>query len=114
MALGRLDGVSIILPDTRLLLYSYVRKEAILSSQIEGTQSTLTDLLLFELKETPGVPLDDVVEVSNYVRALEHGMKRVRSGFPISNRRSADPRSSCESEIREVRAPWPLLEQSLH
>jgi Fic family protein len=86
LALGRLDGVSSALPDTHLLLYTYVRKEAVLSSQIEGTQSTLADLLLFELKEAPGVPLDDVVEVSNYVRALEHGVKRMRGGFPLSNR----------------------------
>jgi Fic family protein len=86
LALGRLDGVSSVLPDTHLLLYTYVRKEAVLSSQIEGTQSTLADLLLFELKETPGVPLDDVVEVSNHVRALEHGVKRMRGGFPLSNR----------------------------
>jgi Fic family protein len=86
LALGRLDGVSSVLPDTHLLLYAYVRKEAVLSSQIEGTQSTLADLLLFELKETPGVPLEDVVEVSNYVRALEHGLKRLRGGFPLSNR----------------------------
>jgi Fic family protein len=86
LALGRLDGVSSALPDTHLLLYTYIRKEAVLSSQIEGTQSTLADLLLFELKESPGVPLDDVVEVSNYVRALEHGVKRMRGGFPLSNR----------------------------
>ncbi len=84
--LGRLDGVSSVLPDTHLLLHTYVRKEAVLSSQIEGTQSTLSDLLLFELEETPGVPLDDVVEVSNYVRALEHGLRRLRGGFPLSNR----------------------------
>lgn len=86
LALGRLDGVSSLLPDTHLLLYAYVRKEAVLSSQIEGTQSTLSDLLLFELKEAPGVPLDDVVEVSNYVRAMEHALRRVRAGFPLSNR----------------------------
>jgi Fic family protein len=86
LALGRLDGVSSVLPDTHLLLYTYVRKEAVLSSQIEGAQSTLSDLLLFELKQAPGVPLDDVVEVSNYVRALEHGLKRIRGGFPPSNR----------------------------
>ena len=59
LALGRLDGVSSVLPDTHLLLYTYVRKEAVLSSQIEGAQSTLADLLLFEVKESPGVPLDD-------------------------------------------------------
>ena len=86
LALGRLDGICSVLPDTHVLLYTYVRKEAVLSSQIEGTQSTLSDLLLFELKETPGVPLDDVTEVSNYVRALEHGLKRLRGGFPLSNR----------------------------
>jgi Fic family protein len=63
-----------------------VRKEAVLSSQIEGTQSSLSDLLLFELEEAPGVPLDDVVEVSNYVAALEHGLARLRGGFPLSNR----------------------------
>ncbi|MFT5478071.1 MAG: Fic family protein [Planctomycetota bacterium] len=86
LALGRLDSVSSLLPDTSLFLYMYVRKEAVLSSQIEGTQSSLSDLLLFEIDEAPGVPSDDVSEVSNYVRALEHGVKRVREGFPISGR----------------------------
>lgn len=86
LALGRLDGVSTSLPDKSLFLYAYVRKEAVLSSQIEGTQSSLSDLLLFELDEAPGVPLDDVVEVSNYVVALEHGLARLRAGFPLSNR----------------------------
>jgi len=86
LALGRLDGVSSLLPDKSLFLYAYVRKEAVLSSQIEGTQSSLSDLLLFELDEAPGVPLDDVVEVSNYVAALEHGLARLREGFPLSNR----------------------------
>jgi Fic family protein len=86
LALGRLDGVSTLLPDTSLFLYTYVRKEAVLSSQIEGTQSSLSDLLLFELEESPGVPNADVVEVSNYVAALEHGLARLRGGFPLSNR----------------------------
>ena len=86
LAVGRLDGVSTLLPDMALFLYAYVRKEAVLSSQIEGTQSSLSDLLLFELDEAPGVPLDDVVEVSNYVAALDHGLKRLREGFPLSNR----------------------------
>ncbi len=86
LALGRLDGAAALLPDTRLFLYMYVRKEAVLSSQIEGTQSSLSDLLLFELKEAPGVPLHDVVEVSNYVAALEHGLSRCKEGFPLSNR----------------------------
>jgi Fic family protein len=86
IALGRLDSVTTLLPNTHLFLYTYVRKEAVLSSQIEGTQSSLSDLLLFEANEAPGVPLDDVVEVSNYVAALQHGLARVRGGFPISAR----------------------------
>lgn len=85
-ALGRLDGIVTHLPNPALLLYAYVRKEAVLSSQIEGTQSSLSDLLLFENKQAPGVPMDDVKEVSNYVAALEHGMKRLKSGFPLSLR----------------------------
>ncbi len=86
LALGRLDSLSALLPDTSLFLYSYVRKEALLSSQIEGTQSSLSDLLLFELGEAPGVPLDDVAEVSSHVAALNHGLERLRGGFPLSNR----------------------------
>ena len=86
-ALGRLDGITLMLPDPELFLYQYVRKEALLSSQIEGTQSSLSDLLLFELDEAPGVPLDDVEEVSNYVAALNHGLKRLREDdFPLSLR----------------------------
>lgn len=85
-ALGRLDGVSALLPDKSLFLYSYVRKEAVLSSQIEGTQSSLTDLLLFELDDVPGVPLDDVVEVSNYVAAMDLGLSMLRDGLPLSIR----------------------------
>jgi len=86
LALGRLDSISTLLPDTDLFLYSYVRKEAVLSSQIEGTQSSLSDLLLFEMEQAPGAPLDDVVEVSGYVNALEHGLARMRDGFPLSSR----------------------------
>lgn len=86
LALGRLDSVSVLLPDTALFLYMYVRKEAVLSSMIEGTQSSLSDLLLFELDQEPGVPLDDVREVSNYVAALDHGLRRLDDGFPLSLR----------------------------
>ncbi len=85
-ALGRLDGITLVLPDPDLFLYMYVRKEALLSSQIEGTQSSLSDLLLFESDEAPGVPLDDVQEVSRYVAAMSHGLKRLRAGFPLSLR----------------------------
>ncbi len=86
VALGRLAGVTGLLPDSQLFLYSYVRKEAVLSSQIEGTQSSLSELLLFENDAATGVPLDDVVEVSNYVAAMEHGLKRLKDGFPLSLR----------------------------
>lgn len=86
IALGRLDGLGIILPDPSLFLYMYIRKEAVLSSQIEGTQSSLSDLLLYENHETPGAPNQDVVEVSNYVAAIEHGLKRIQNGFPLSLR----------------------------
>jgi Fic family protein len=82
-ALGRLDGLAIQLPETALFIYLYVRKEAVLSSQIEGTQSSLSDLLLYESDEAPGVPLDDVQEVSNYVAAMEHGLKRLDEGLPL-------------------------------
>ena len=85
-SLGRLDGLASVLPNLPLFIYAYVRKEAVLSSQIEGTQSSLSDLLLFENDEVPGVPLNDVQEVSNYVAALNHGLARLRGGFPLSLR----------------------------
>jgi Fic family protein len=86
-ALGRLDGITTVLPAPPLFVYMYVRKEALLSSQIEGTQSSLSDLLLFESEEIPHVPIDDVEEVSSYVAALNHGLRRIREdGFPVSLR----------------------------
>jgi Fic family protein len=85
-AVGRLDGLASLLPDLSLFIYTYVRKEAVLSSQIEGTQSSLSDLLLFQNDEAPGAPIEDVQEVSNYVAAMIHGLDRLRSGFPLSLR----------------------------
>lgn len=85
LALGRLDGLTAVLPDPALFIYSYVRKEAVLSSQIEGTQSSLSDLLLFEMEGMAGVALDDVREVSNYVAAMNYGLKRLRE-LPLSFR----------------------------
>lgn len=84
-ALGRLDGITTLLPDKALFLYMYVRKEAVLSSQIEGTQSTLTDLLLFETEAESGTPIDDIREVSNYVDAMMYGIERMKD-LPISLR----------------------------
>lgn len=86
LALGRLDGVSRVLANPALFIYMYVRKEAVLSSQIEGTHSSLSDLLLHETKAAPGAPEADVREVSRYVEAMEHGLKRLRGGFPLSLR----------------------------
>ncbi len=85
-ALGRLDGITLLLPDPGLFLYSYVRREAVLSSQIEGTQSTLSDLLLFENDAVPGVLSADLGEVSNYSAAMQHGLDRLRDGFPLTLR----------------------------
>ena len=86
LALGRLDSLTTLLPDAQTFLYSYVRKEAVLSSQIEGTRSSLADLMLFEEDGAPGVPIDDVTEVSCYVAALDHGVKRLHEGMPLSSR----------------------------
>jgi Fic family protein len=99
-ALGRLDGFTSVLPDLSLFLYAYVRKEALLSSQIEGTQSSLSDLLLFENSEAPGVPIQDVQDVSNYVAALNHGMRRLREGFPLSLRLIREIHGVLLSEVR--------------
>ena len=86
----RPSAVSMALPPFSLIcplfIYAYVRKEAVLSSQIEGTQSSLSDLLMFENDEVPGAPIQDVQEVSNYVAAMNHGLERLRSGFPLSLR----------------------------
>lgn len=86
-ALGRLDGITLLLPDANHLLHAFIRKEAVLSSQIEGTMSSLSDLLLFENEVAPGVPTEDVEETSNYIAALYHGIEAVESGrLPLCNR----------------------------
>ncbi len=86
LAIGRLDSVSTLMPETSMFLYMYIRKEAVLSSMIEGTTSSLSDLLIYENNQEPEVPLDDVQEVSNYVAALDHGISRINNGFPLSLR----------------------------
>ena len=86
LALGRLDSISLLLPDTDIFLYTYIRKEAVLSSQIEGTQSSLSELLVFENGGSVSVPLDDVQEVSNYVAAMNRGLELIAEGLPISLR----------------------------
>ena len=85
-AIGQLNGVVETAADPSVLNYMYVRKEAVLSSQIEGTQSTLDDLLKYESEQTHGIPIADASEVSSYVAALNHGLKRIKEGFPLSLR----------------------------
>jgi len=89
LALGWLGGLTVQLPRDVVSLYTYfyIRKEAVLSSQIEGTQSSLADLILYESNEVPGVPVEDVREVLQYVSAMNHGLKRLREdNFPLSLR----------------------------
>ena len=86
VALGWLDAVTGMLPNASLVLYSFIRKEAVLSSQIEGTQSSISDLLLYEIDEQPGVPVDDAKEVSRCVAALETGLKKLKGGLPLCTR----------------------------
>src|SRR5258708_11301758 len=86
LSLGRLDSAAATMPDLDLLLYTFVRKEAVLSSQIEGTQSTLDELLAHEIEAVPGAPGDDVREVSRYVDAMNHGLERMAGGFALSDR----------------------------
>ncbi len=85
-AIGTLNGVVESTIDPSVLTYTYVRKEAVVSSQIEGTQSTLDDLLRYESDQTQGIPVADASEVSSYVAALNHGLKRIQEGFPLSLR----------------------------
>ena len=86
LALGRLDGIVSLLPAPEQFLYAYVRKEAVASSQIEGTQSSLSDLLAYEITAAPGIPVEDVREVSDCVAAYEHADQRMNGGFPLSLR----------------------------
>jgi Fic family protein len=86
LSLGKLDSAASMLPETSVFLYMYIRKEALLSSQIEGTQSSLSDLLMHEANLETGLPVDDVTEVSSYVAAMEYGLERIAGGFPLSLR----------------------------
>lgn len=85
-AVGRLDGVATRLRNPDAFLWTYIRKEAVLSSQIEGTQSTVTDLLLHEYAQAPGVAADDVKISSNYVRAMTTGLESLRTRLPLGRR----------------------------
>jgi len=84
-AVGRLDGITEILPNPELFLEMYIRHEAVESSQIEGTQSTFEDLLTFEVDPRSHRVPDDVTEIVNYIRAMSHGVERLES-LPLSTR----------------------------
>ncbi len=105
LAIGRLDSVSTLLPETSLFLYMYIRKEAVLSSMIEGTISSLSDLLIYENDQEADVPLNDVQEVSNYVSALNHGLSRIEEGFPLSLRLLKETLINALKNSRSISAP---------
>lgn len=85
IALGRLDGIVKVIPDPDFFVAMYVRREAVLSSQIEGTQSTLEDLLEVELEPERVARLGDVEDIVNYVSAMNYGLERLDS-LPLSLR----------------------------
>jgi len=84
-ALGRLDGATDALPNPDLFVFMYVRKEAVLSSQIEGTQASLIDVLEFESQALEPNNPQEVAEVVNYIAAINYGLERLKS-FPVSLR----------------------------
>jgi Fic family protein len=83
--LARLDGVTSVLPDPDLFIAMYVKKEALLSSQIEGTQASLEGVLEFEADMPLKEDINQVTEVINYIRAMNHGMERLKT-LPMSLR----------------------------
>jgi Fic family protein len=85
-AVAELNALAKSIPNASLFIYMYVRKEALLSSQIEGTQSSFADLMLFEHDQKPDVAIEDVEEVSHYVSAIHYGLERIKEGFPLSLR----------------------------
>lgn len=84
-ALGRLDGAADILPDPDLFVFMFVRKEAVLSSEIEGTRATLIDVLEYEAGHVRQGRAQDALEVVNYIQALNHGLRRIGE-IPVSQR----------------------------
>jgi len=84
-ALARLDGITTVLPNPELFVAMYVKKEALLSSQIEGTQASLEGVLKFEANLTPSEDINEIREVINYIKALDYGINKLKE-LPMSNR----------------------------
>jgi Fic family protein len=84
-ALARLDGIATVLPNTELFIAMYVKKEALLSSQIEGTQASLEGVLRFEANLEPSEDINEIKEVVNYIQAMNYGLSRLQD-MPMSNR----------------------------
>ncbi len=98
--IGRLDAIAALLPNPDLFVAMYVRHEAVLSSQIEGTQSTLEDVLAYEVDATHNDTPKDVEEVVNYVRAMNHGLRRLGSDFPLSLRLIREIHAELMQQVR--------------
>lgn len=101
LSLGTLTGLSEILPNPHLLIYPFIRREAVLSSRIEGTVSSLSDLLLFEATEIE--KHKDVIEVHNYVNALEYGIRRLKE-IPLNLKLISELHGILMKDVRGGRA----------
>jgi Fic family protein len=99
LAIGRLDGISHAVRNPDLFVASYIRQEAVLSSRIEGTRSTLDDVLLHEIGTTKHELPDDIIEVTNYVRAMRYGIRRLDT-LPLSLRLIRELHAELMKDVR--------------
>jgi len=110
-ALSELSGIGRQLLNPHLLIAPYLRREAVLSSRIEGTRASLSDLLLDEAEEDRPTEAD-VREVRNYVEALEHGLRRLPE-LELSARARVRPLRRAQAHVRALHQPEPALESEL-
>ncbi len=99
ITLGRLAGVAQTLPNPQLVIGPFIRREAVLSSRIEGTQASLSDVVLFEVAPGAGSPPEDVREVANYLRALEYARARIQE-VPLSLRLIRETHAKLLEDVR--------------
>ncbi len=100
-AIGKLNAVCTLLPDINIFIYLYVRKEALLSSQIEGTQSSITDVFTYERYKVSSTPVYDVEEVTNYINAMNFAINKMEiENFPVCNRLLLETHNILMSGIR--------------